>query len=146
VSPPPAGRERPEDLSAFPFERLDFVYMPSRDVAAESAYFAHTLGGRIVFAIEAMGARVSMIELTEQPPNLLLTDHLEGERPILVFRVRDLEESLASLESRGWKRERSLDIPHGPCCSFETPGGHRIAVYQLTRPEVDDHFEGRRDF
>jgi hypothetical protein len=130
----------------FPFERLDFIYMPSRDVAADGEYFADILGGRIVFAIEAMGARVSMIELTEQPPNLLLTDHLEGERPILVFRARDLEGSLAELERHGWKRERTFEIPHGPCCSFETPGGHRIAVYQLTRPEVDDHFEGRRDF
>jgi hypothetical protein len=146
VSPSLAGRDRAEGLSAFPFERLDFIYMPSRDVAADSEYFADMLGGRIVFAIEAMGARVSMIELTEQPPNLLLTDHLEGERPILVFRVRDLEGSLAELERRGWKRERTFEIPHGPCCSFETPGGHRIAVYQLTRPEVDDHFEGRRDF
>jgi hypothetical protein len=146
VRPSLAGRERAEGLSAFPFERLDFIYMPSRDVAADGEYFADILGGRIVFAIEAMSARVSMIELTEQPPNLLLTDHLEGERPILVFKVRDLEESLAELERRGWKRERSFEIPHGPCCSFETPGGHRIAVYQLTRPEVDDHFEGRRDF
>ena len=146
MSPPLTGRERAEGLSPFPFERLDFIYMPSRDVAADSEYFADMLGGRIVFAIEAMGARVSMIELTDQPPNLLLTDHLEGERPILVFRVRDLEGSLAELERRGWKRERTFEIPHGPCCSFETPGGHRIAVYQLTRPEVDDHFGGRCDF
>lgn len=29
---------------------------------------------------------------------------------------------------------------------FRTPGGHRIAVYQRTRPEVVRHFEGRRDF
>jgi hypothetical protein len=146
VSPPLAGRERAEGLSPFPFERLDFIYMPSRDVAADGEYFTDMLGGRIVFAIEAMGARVSMIELTEQPPNLLLTDHLEGDSPILVFRVRDLEGSLAELERRGWNRERTFEIPHGPCCSFETPGGHRIAVYQLTRPEVDDHFRGRRDF
>ncbi len=135
-----------EGLSPSPFERLDFIYMLSRDVAADGEYFADILGGRVVFAIEAMGARVSMIEVTEQPPNLLLTDHLEGERPILVFRVRDLEGSLAELERRGWKPERTFEIPHGPCCSFETPGGHRIAVYQLTRPGVDDHFEGRRDF
>ena len=135
-----------DQVPEFPFEGLDFIYMPSRDVAADSAYFVDILGGRIVFAIESMGTRVSMIELTEQPPNLLLTDHLEGERPILVFRVRDLDGSLAELERRGWERERSFEIPHGPCCSFEAPGGHRIAVYQLTRPEVDDHFEGRRDF
>jgi hypothetical protein len=142
----PPGREQAESVSEFPFERLDFIYMPSRDVAADGEYFAEVLGGRIVFAIEAMGARVSMIEFTEQPPNLLLTDHLEGERPILVFRVSDLEGSLAELERRGWNRERTFEIPHGPCCSFETPGGHPIAVYQLTRPEVDDHFQGRRDF
>jgi hypothetical protein len=146
VSPSIAGRDRAEGRSSFPFERLDFIYMPSSDVAADGEYFADILGGKVVFAIEAMGARVSMIELTEQPPNLLLTDHLEGERPILVYRVRDLEGSLAELERHGWKRERTFEIPHGPCCSFEAPGGHRIAVYQLTRPEVDDHFEGRRDF
>jgi hypothetical protein len=30
--------------------------------------------------------------------------------------------------------------------SFRTPGGYRIALYQLTRPEVVAHFTGRRDF
>jgi len=39
-----------------------------------------------------------------------------------------------------------LEIPQGPCCSLRTPGGHRIALYQLTRPEVASHFDGRRDF
>jgi hypothetical protein len=34
----------------------------------------------------------------------------------------------------------------GPCCSFATPGGQRIAVYELTRPQVAEHFLGRRDF
>jgi hypothetical protein len=145
VSTPP-GPLQAESQSALPFERLDFLYMSSRDVAAEGSYFTDVLGGRIVFAIEAMGTRVSMIDLTGQPPRILLTDHLEGERPVLIFRVRDLERSLATLEGRGWQRDRSFDIPHGPCCSFRTPGGHRIAVYQLTRPEVDQHFDGRRDF
>jgi hypothetical protein len=30
--------------------------------------------------------------------------------------------------------------------SFELPGGHRIAIYELTRPEVPRRFAGRRDF
>jgi hypothetical protein len=145
VSTPPEPLQA-ESQSAFPFERLDFIYMPSRDVAADGAYFIDVLGGRIVFAIEAMGTRVSMIDLTGHPPRILLTDHLEGERPILIFRVRDLERSLATLEGRAWKRDRSFEIPHGPCCSFSTSGGHRMAVYQLVRPEVDQHLEGRRDF
>ena len=128
------------------FEQLDFVYTPSRDVAADLAYFVEVLGGRVVFAIDSMGTRVAAVELTEGPPLVLLADHVEGERPILVYRVADLAEALAALESGGWERQHTFEIPHGPCCSFRTPGGHRVALYQLTRPEVAAGFEGRRDF
>ena len=134
------------DAAAPPFEALDFVYMPSRDVAADARYFVETLGGRLVFAVEGMDARVAMLELTEGPPRVLLADHLDGDRPILVYRVTDFDATLKTLKSRGWKRERSIEIPHGPLCSFITPGGQRLAVYELTRPGVEEHFEERRDF
>src|SRR5206468_12080585 len=110
------------------------------------SFFTDVLGTRVVFAVEAMGARVAAVELSTSPPLILLTDHLEGDRPILVYRVDDLTASLAALEARGWERESTLEIPHGPCCSFSAPGGHRFALYQLTRPEAAAHFEGRRDF
>ena len=132
--------------TAPPFDQLDFLDTPSRDVARDLRYFSETLGGRVVFAIEAMGTRVAAIELAPRAPLVLLTDHLEGERPILVFRVADLGAALERLQERGWRRERTLEIPHGPCCSFRTSGGHRIALYQLSRPEAAAHFEGRRDF
>jgi hypothetical protein len=128
------------------FEQLDFLYTPSRDVAADLAYFTGVLGGRVVFAIEGMGTRVAAVELTDGPPLILFADHLEGDRAILVYRVPDLTSALAELEGRGWQREHTFEIPHGPICSFRSPGGHRIALYQLTRPEVADHFAGRRDF
>lgn len=134
------------DAGSPPFDRLDFLYTPSSDVAGDLAYFTEVLGARVVFAIDSMGTRVAAVQLTEGPPLVLLTDHLEGERPILLFRVPDLDASLAALEARGWAREHSFEIPHGPCCSFRSPGGHRIALYQLIRPEVAEHFEGRRDF
>ena len=38
-------------------ESLDYVYVPSRDVATDLAAFEAGLGGRVVFAIEAMGTR-----------------------------------------------------------------------------------------
>ena len=129
-----------------PFEQLDFLYVPSRDVAADRDHFVDVLGGRPVFAIDSMGTRVAAIELTDGPPLILLTDHLEGDRPVLVYRVPDLDAALADLESNGWVREATFDIPHGPCCSFATQGGHRVALYQLTRPEAARHFDGRRDF
>lgn len=129
-----------------PFESLDFVYMPTRDPVADMAYFTDVLGGRLVFAVEGMGARVAMIELSEAGPNILLADHVEGEAPVLVYRVPDLKAALADLKKRGWKRERTFEIPHGPVCSFTAPGGQRIALYELTRPDAARHFEGRRDF
>jgi predicted enzyme related to lactoylglutathione lyase len=129
-----------------PFDQLDFLYMPSRDVATDLAYFTSVLGGRVRFAIDAMGTRVAAIELAPGPPLILLTDHVEGDRAILVYRVADLDASLAAQEAAGWVRERAFEIPHGPCCSFTTPGGHRVALYQLTRPEAAGHFDGRRDF
>jgi hypothetical protein len=132
--------------AALPFEQLDFLYVPSGDVAGDMAHTSEVLGGRVVFAIEAMGTRVAAIELTTGPPLLLLTDHLEGDRPIFVYRVPDLTLALSQLETRGWKREGVFEIPQGPCCSFRTHGGHRFALYQLTRPEATAHFEGRRDF
>ena len=134
------------DESRLPFEQLDFLYVPSRDVATDLAYFTDVLGGRAVFAIESSGVRVAAVELAGEPPLVLLTDHVEGDRPIYVYRVEDLGAALEGLESRGWAREHTFEIPHGPICSFRTPGGHRIAVYQLTRPEVAAHFAGRRDF
>jgi hypothetical protein len=93
-----------------------------------------------------MGTRVAAIELAQGSPLLLLTDHLDGDRPVLVYRVADLDAALAVLEARGWNRTQGFEIPHGPCCSFTGPGGHRIALYQLTRPEAASHFDGRRDF
>jgi hypothetical protein len=128
------------------FEQLDFVYTPSDDVARDMTYFTDVLGARLVFAIDAMGIRVAMVELGEGSPRIILAGHLEGERPILVYRVARLAETMKDLESRGWTSEGTLEIPHGPCSSFRTPGGHRIAIYELSRPEVAEHFTGRRDF
>lgn len=132
-------------MSTPDLEQLDLVYMPSRDVARDVAYFVDVLGGRVVFAIESMGTRVAAVNLTGAPL-LLFAGHLDGEVPVLVYRVEDLRAELDSMQARGWKRESTLEIPHGPCCSFRTPGGHRVALYQPTRPDATAHFEGRRDF
>jgi hypothetical protein len=129
-----------------PFGQLDFLYTPSDDVAADLAYFSDVLGGRIVFAVDSEGTRVAGVALSDGPPLVLLTDHLEGPETILIYRVDDLDSALDAMEARGWGRDRTFEIPHGPCCSFTTPGGKRVALYQLTRPEVARHFDGRRDF
>jgi hypothetical protein len=132
--------------SAPPFGQLDFVYMPSLDVAADRDQLVEQLGARPVFAIEAFGARVAMVELAEGPPPLLLADHIEGERPVFVYRVPDLDAAMERLSDQGLDPGPRFGIPHGPCCSFTISGGHRIALYERTRPQADEHFAGRSDF
>jgi hypothetical protein len=126
-------------------ESLDFVYMPSRDPAAELDWFATTLGAEVVFAIEAFGTRVAMLQPAAGPA-VLLAGHLEGERPILVFRVESLDDAAKELEAAGATISSEFGIPHGPVREIEAPGGHRLAIYELTRPGAAEHLEGRRDW
>jgi hypothetical protein len=134
------------DSGHLPFESFDFLYMPSTDVAGDVEYFTGVLGGELVFAIEAFGTRVAMVRLTAEPPRVLLAGHLEGDRPILVYRVASLDRAIGELEARGCTPGDRFGIPHGPGCALTTPGGHRLAIYELTRPGADEHLAGRRDF
>jgi hypothetical protein len=134
------------DPTAHPFERLDYLYTPSRDVAADVQYFTDVLGGRVVWAIEGMGTRVAMVELTAGPPAIVLSGHLDGDAPVLVYRVADLRGATAVLTANGWVRGHALEIPQGPVETFTAPGGQRIALYELVRPGVIESFAGRRDF
>jgi hypothetical protein len=128
------------------FEELDFLYMPSRDVAADIPHFVEGLGGALVFAIERFGTRVAMVRLTEEGPAVLLAEHLAGDAPVLVYRVADLEQTLSEFAERGVDVRARFGIPHGPGAELATPGPQRIALYQLTRPETPERMAGRRDF
>ncbi|MBI4021345.1 MAG: hypothetical protein HY369_03815 [Candidatus Aenigmarchaeota archaeon] len=56
----------------------------------------------------------------------------------------NFKKSLAALKAAGLK-DRELEIPHGPCYSFEAAGGQRFAIYELQRPQVNEFFRGRAD-
>ena len=125
--------------------RLEFLYTPSRDVAADLRYLVDVMGGEQVFAIDDGGVRVAMVRLGDGPA-ILLTDHLEGDRPIHLYAVDDLHAATTKLEGRGAKRERAVELPPGPAVTYRSPGGLRFALYQPTRPFVVESFRGRRDF
>ncbi len=127
-------------------DSLDYVYLPSRDVAADADRLVETFGARLVFAIEAFDTRVAMLELGESSPPVLLAGHLEGEQAILVYRTADLERALGKLELGGVAAVARFEIPPGPAAEVQMPGPQRLALYELTRPEVPRRLVGRRDF
>jgi len=131
---------------SLPFDQLDYLYTPSADVARDAGFLVRVLGGELAFAIDDGGTRVAMVRLSPEPPAILLTDHLAGDRPIHVYRVSSLLGATGDLEARGWQQDRSIELPPGPAVSLTAPGGQRFAIYEPSRPFVVDTFLGRRDF
>ena len=98
-----------------------------------------------MFHIKEMGTEVAAVKLSDVGPLVLLAEHLEGNLPILIYRVENLQRAMGEMERRKWKRGEVFEIPQGPCCTFTAEGGQRLAIYELTRPEVAAHFMGRFD-
>jgi hypothetical protein len=57
------------------------------------------MGAELVFAIEAFGTRVAMARLAPDSPPVLLAGHLEGDQPVPVYRVADLDQATAELRA-----------------------------------------------
>ncbi len=126
------------------FGPLDFVYLPSRDVAADLAYWTRA-GGEVGFAVERFDTRVAMVSLGEGP-GFVLAQHLEGDAPVLVYRVDDLAASVADLAGRGIEAGERFEFPYGDAVEVLSPGAQRVAIYERTRADRGDSLRGRRDF
>jgi len=127
------------------FQSLDFVYVPTEDVDVSAQGYVEELGATLAWKVRGMGTVVACLRVSEVGPAILLSGHLEGTMPILIYRVADYASAVAHLGAAGSLDVRELEIPHGPCASFRAPGGQRLAVYELIRPHADEHFAGRID-
>jgi hypothetical protein len=127
------------------FGSLDFVYVPTGDVDATAAAYVESLGANLEWKVRGMGTVVACLRMAEAGPAILLAGHLDGEVPVLVYRVADYAAAVTALRARGVGPVVELEIPHGPCASFGAPGGQRYAVYQLIRPDAASSFAGRMD-
>lgn len=128
------------------FLSLDFVYVPTPDVDAATRLYQDLFRAELVWKVRGMGTVVSCLRISDESgPAILLSGHLEGETPILVYRVADYAGAVEALRAAGLDGIVELEIPQGPCASFRAPGGQRYAVYELVRPGVEAHFAGRVD-
>ncbi len=126
------------------FGLLDFVYLPSRDVAADLAHWTQ-VGGEVVFAVERFDTRVAMLTLGPGP-GFLLAQHLEGDAPVLVYRVDHLEAAVTDLGAQGLEVGERFEFPYGDAVEVPSPDPQRVAIYERTRPDRGDSLRGRRDF
>jgi catechol 2,3-dioxygenase-like lactoylglutathione lyase family enzyme len=127
------------------FGSLDFLYVPASDVDATLTWYTDVLGARLHWKVRGMGTTVACVRLDDDGPAILLSGHLHGATPILVYRVDDYGPTLAGLRANGVTDVHELEIPHGPCAAFGLPDGQRAAIYQLLRPGAAASFEGRID-
>jgi hypothetical protein len=127
------------------FLSLDYVYVPTTDIDEGVRRYVDAFGAELVWKVRGMGTVVACLRVADVGPAILLSGHLDGPTPILVYRVADYDAALAGLRDAGAGEIHELEIPQGPCASFRLPDGQRAAVYQLTRPGAADHFVGRID-
>jgi hypothetical protein len=87
-----------------------------------------------------------MVSLAPDSPALLLAGHLQGDQPILVYRVESLDRAVRKLRARHVRIGTAFEIPHGSGVEIANPGPQRLAVYERTRAGAEERLSGRRDF
>ena len=124
---------------------LDFVYCPSNDAAADLAHWVEKLGATAVFAVERFDTRVACVE-PGSGPAVLFAEHLEGDRPVLIYRVVDLAATVTTYRSGGVEVSETFEFPFGHGAEVTGPGPQRVAIYERDHPDRGDSLRGRRDF
>jgi hypothetical protein len=127
------------------FESLDFLYVPAPNIDESITYYTKTLDGELLWKIHAYGVWVACIRLSNRDPYILLADHINRKDMMLIYRVNNLDKTATELRSRGWREEKSLEIPNGPCITFRDPADNSIVIYENRRPYVMKDFKGRID-
>jgi len=127
------------------FESLDFLYVPATNIDESITYYTKTLDGELLWKIHAYGVWVACIRLSNKEPYILLADHIKKKDLMLIYRVNDLDKTASELRSRGWREEKSLEIPNGPCLTFRDPADNPIVIYENRRPYIMKDFKGRID-
>ena len=127
------------------YESLDYMYVPTSDVDASVRRYVDAADAELVWKVRGMGTVVACLRVSADGPAMLLTEHLVGTVPILVYRVTDYEAAIQRLRDTGAADIHELEIPHGPCASFRLADGQRLAIYELTRPGAAASFDGRID-
>jgi predicted enzyme related to lactoylglutathione lyase len=113
---------------------LAYLYVGSRDVGEDLAFYRDQLGGELVWRFRAMGAEVAAVRLGEGPL-VLLADHRDAPSVLQIWAVGDLDGARRELEAAGFARsQRRVEVPDGPCLVLSDPSGNELALLEQVRP------------
>jgi hypothetical protein len=113
------------------------VCLPSRDVAADVAFFHEMFGERAASFAEAADGEMAELLTRLSGPRVLMARALTFDGPVLLHPTSDLDSRLAELRTSGFDPTDRMDSPLGPCATFQSPGGQCFGLYQTARPGVD---------
>jgi hypothetical protein len=127
------------------FESLDFVYVPAPNIQESIRYYTKVFDGELLWKIYACGVWVACIKLSDKQPYILLADHIARKDLKMIYRVSNLEKVASALRAKGWREEKSLEIPNCPCLTFRDPAENSIVIYENRRQHVMSDFKGGID-
>ncbi|HUR70178.1 MAG TPA: VOC family protein [Candidatus Thermoplasmatota archaeon] len=117
--------------------RLEYLYVGSKDVVADLAYYCDVLGAERVWDFSEFGTRVAGVRLFAKGPMVILAGHRRAPSMLPVFAVEDLDATEKELRRRGWVPEGArFGIPDGDCYLFRDPSGNEFAIYEDSRPHA----------
>lgn len=130
---------------AAPFGPLHYLYVGSKDTAADVRYYVDKLGAELVWDYKEFGAHVAAVRLGAGPL-FLLADHRPPASVIFIYDVEDLRATRRELEKRGWSAQgEPFEVPDGPVLTFKDPTGNEIGLLQPDRSGVLEHeFKGEK--
>lgn len=76
------------------FLSLDFVYTPTHDIDGAISQHVEGFGADLEWKVRAMDTVVACLRVSDAGPRILLSEHVEGELPILVYRVESYRDVL----------------------------------------------------
>jgi hypothetical protein len=116
---------------------LRYLYVGSRDTAADVAVWLEIPGARLRWRFRRFGADVAAVDLGS-PPVVLLADHRPPGAVLPIYAVADLDSAASSLAD-GWTvAVGPMGTPEGPACVLRNDSGTAIALLQLDRPDALD--------
>src|SRR5438874_11700219 len=90
-----------EPKAAPPLGRLEYLYLGSRDVEKDLAYYRDVLGAEVVWDFQEFGTRVAAVRVCARPPLVILAGHRSAPSVLPIFAVDELGRAAGALRGEG---------------------------------------------